>query len=106
MANKVKPIKPSEAVKEKKAKFPDAVLEAFNELIAKNLVGCSSVVKQKDVMKLMVAKGLSCKEIYENGYLNVEDVYRKAGWRVVYDKPGYDENYDAFFEFTPATRRV
>lgn len=28
-----------------------------------------------------------------------EDIYRKEGWHVSYDKPVYDENYPSTFEF-------
>ena len=39
------------------------------------------------------------KMLYEKHYLDVEDAYRKRGWIVDYDKPAYNETYDAFFEF-------
>lgn len=39
-------------------------------------------------------------DVFERGYLDIEETYRKAGWSVVYDKPGYNETYDAFYTFT------
>ena len=27
-------------------------------------------------------------------------LFEEAGWNVQYDKPGYNENYDAYFKFT------
>ena len=33
------------------------------------------------------------------GWLDVEGIYRKAGWDVEYDSPGYCEDYPATFKF-------
>lgn len=30
----------------------------------------------------------------------LDAVYEKAGWKVSYDKPGYNESYDPYFKFT------
>lgn len=38
--------------------------------------------------------------IFDKHWLDIEDTYRKAGWNVEYDKPGYCENYDAYFVFS------
>jgi hypothetical protein len=100
MAKKVAPIRPSEVASEKKRTFPSAVLASFNELITQEFVSNSANIKQDDVVELMVKKGLDRKEIYDKGWLDVEDVYRAAGWHVKYDKPAYNETYPASFTFT------
>jgi hypothetical protein len=105
MANKVKPIKPSEVASKKGSDFPDAVFEAFNELIARDFHEGSATVLQSDVVELMIKKGLKREEIYEHGWLNVEEAYRAAGWGVEYDKPGYNETYRADFTFTARKSR-
>ena len=38
-------------------------------------------------------------KVFKNKWLDVEEVYRKAGWKVEYDKPGYCEDYEAYFVF-------
>jgi len=97
----VRPIKPSEVANKKLINFPDAVFEAFNQLIAQNFSGGSAVVKQKDVVALVVGRGIEAEAIYKNHWLDVEDVYRAAGWRVMYDKPAYCEDwYDPYFKFS------
>ena len=48
----------------------------------------------------VVAKALKRKEIYDKNWLDVEDVYESAGWKVEYDKPGYNENYEPTFTFS------
>lgn len=99
MSNKVHPIKPGDLGAEKQKLFPDAVLESFNELITQKWSGGSANIRQDDVIVLMVKKGLQQKEIYANGWLDVEDIYRAAGWSVIYDKPAYNESYSATFTF-------
>jgi len=100
MATKVHPIKPSDVAKGKKAVFPDAALQAFNELIAKGYSNGSATVKQDDVLALMVKKGLKRKAIFDNHWLDVEELYEDAGWEVEYDKPGFNESYSATFKFS------
>ncbi len=99
MSNSVQPIKPDEIVGEKERIFPDVVLESFNTIIARNFSNGSANVKQEDVIALMLEKGLTREEIHRNGYLNVEEIYRSKGWKVSYDKPGFNESYPATFTF-------
>lgn len=95
------PISPDEVVEAKQKYFPPEIFEAFNEEIAKNFSnGCARVI-QRDVANRIANKmGYdNTSIIYSNKYLDVEEVYRAAGWKVCYDKPAYNENYDAYFEF-------
>lgn len=119
MGNTVKPITPEEISEAKLESMPDEVIEAFNELIIKGYDATTktSKVKQNDVAELIVSKIVdgSSKEylewtevrskIFANGWLNVEDIYHKAGWNVSFDKAGYCETYDSFFEFKKRTTR-
>jgi len=43
-------------------------------------------------------------EIFDRGWLDVEDLYRISGWRVEYHKPGYNETYEPTFEFQSTLR--
>jgi hypothetical protein len=94
----VVPIKPQDIKKGKV--FPDKVIEAFNELILKNYHGTSAIVKQEDVVVLMLEKGLEREDIFDNNWLDVENVYRRAGWHVEYDEPGFNESYPATYIFS------
>jgi hypothetical protein len=94
-----KPITPAEVVKLKVTLIPDLVIEAFNELIAENYSGGYSSFTEKKVVARIVKKGISSTEAYANHWLDVEDLYRSIGWKVEYDKPGYNESYDATFTF-------
>ncbi|MFA6421911.1 MAG: hypothetical protein WCV92_00700 [Candidatus Buchananbacteria bacterium] len=100
MDKKVAPIKPSDVAKQKQASFPNEVLEAFNQLIAEKFNNGYATIRQDDVVAILVAKGLNRPEIFKKGWLDVEGIYRKAGWKVAYDKPAYNESYPATFTFS------
>ena len=97
-----KPITPKEALSLKRASIPDEVYEAFNELIASEISASGyCTIYQDKVVKLIQSK-LDCKraEVFSKGWLDVEEQYIKAGWDVKYDKPGYNETYEANFVFS------
>ena len=91
---------PNEVLEVRKASMPDAVLELFNELIMQKFNGSEAVVYQKTVVSKLEARGYSRNDIYNKGWLDVEDIYREKGWKVYYDKPAYCESYDAYFKFS------
>ena len=91
------PIKPSEL---KIRDVPEVVYDCFNNLIQEKFTKDSAVVYQKEIVALMVESGLIQKDIFSKGWLDIEEAYRKAGWKVEYDKPGYNESGEAFFRFT------
>lgn len=95
----MKAITPQEAAKSKASTIPDAVFKAFNQLIVANLDRGSATFRQDDVMKVLVSQGFKRDEVFENSWLDVESTYRKVGWKVEYDKPGYNEDYPATFTF-------
>lgn len=96
------PLSPKDVSNAKQVTFPPEVFEAFNTLITENFNAGSARVVQKDaVAKIVSLMNLEKDDIvYEKGWLNVEDVYRKAGWKVEYDKPAYNETYNAYFVFS------
>jgi len=97
---KIKPITPSEVVVQKEKSFPEEVIQVFNDLIANNWNGRESCFTLK-VARSAVVKALKLKKIkFEDCYLDIEEIYRKQGWNVIYDKPAIDESYDSFFKFT------
>jgi hypothetical protein len=100
----MKPITPEEVVEKKRESLPDFVIDAFNKLIAERWDGRDSSFKQDDVIALIVghdsALAATREEIFSKHYLDVEDIYREAGWGVLYEKPGYNETGPAVFRFT------
>lgn len=103
----IKPITPRQAKAGRMNIIPDEVLDAFNELITENMNRDQSTFKQKDVLTRIRSKlndtfgnQYTDQVICNSGWLNIEDLYRAAGWKVGYDRPGYNETGDATFNFT------
>jgi hypothetical protein len=96
-------IKPSEVIEYKKEKvIPEYVFDAFNFLIAKNFSSKSSRFTQDWVVSEILKRspeGVTREYLFDNHFLDIEDIYRDAGWCVEYDKPAYCESYSATFEF-------
>lgn len=100
MSNPGHPISPDEAVDLKGLLIPEAVFQCFNAIIAENYYNGHATFKQDDVIALIAGRMDCSREyVFLKHWLDVEDVYRKAGWTVRYDKPGYNETYNATFEF-------
>lgn len=98
--NKVQPVTPRE-VEQTLIPFPDDVLTAFNMIIAQNYRNGVSRFEQSEVVAAIIAlTGKPRNHIFDNHWLDVETVYRRAGWKVEYDKPGYNETYEPTFTFT------
>lgn len=96
-----KPISASEIDQVKAASIPDEVIEAFNELIQKSWDGYQAIVKQSVVADLAAKKlNVSRQTLFDNHWLDVEKMFKQAGWKVDYDKPGYNEDYEASFTFS------
>ena len=96
-----RPIRPEEVVC---TGIPDNVIEAFNELIQENIRGKQAVILQEEIIYRILSKYLdeptiTRETIYENDWLDVEDLFRDAGWQVVYDKPSLYDSYPATFTF-------
>ena len=97
MPEKVMPIKPSEV----KSTKPDVVIEIFNGLIKSFWDGTEAHIKQEDAAALIARRmNISQKEVFNKHYLDIESIYRQAGWEVTYSKPAYNETpYDPYFIF-------
>lgn len=100
MKNKTVPIKPEEVVAKRLVDIPEEVIQVFNELISQNWNGHSATVDQSKACKA-ICKALKIKsyEAYERNLLDIESLYEQSGWVVKYDKPGYNESYEAHYVF-------
>lgn len=79
-------------------KIPEEVIGIFNELITLNYNnGTSKVLQDVVVTKISEVLGIERNKVFANHYLDIEDLYTE--WDVIYDKPGYNESYAAFFIF-------
>lgn len=108
MTDTIKPITPDEIGSKKKELIPDFVIQAFNTLIAKNWNTRQAKVKQDGVIEQIIFNyGEKFREmpddirqkIFDNKWLDVEEIYRDAGWIVNYYRPAYCETFQAYYIF-------
>ena len=104
-----KPITPDQVQSEKDLTIPDEIIKVFNHLIVKNWDGRCSIVYQDELLEVVEeafdanGKGITrqmMQMIFDNRWLDVEPLFKEAGWNVEYDKPAYCESYPATFKFT------
>jgi hypothetical protein len=101
-----RPIRPDEIQEPLPASPPPAVFDAFNELIAKNMqYGGVSHVLQEDAVHLILQRIPDATKdiIFKKGWLDVEETYRAAGWRVKYARPCMLDDspgFPPYFEFS------
>lgn len=96
----VKPIKPSQVIDKLGLSLPDYVTRAVNNLIARNWSGRSSCFKYSDLKREINSLRESDTLEIVNFPTNFEPVYENAGWKVVCDRPGYNESYETNWTFT------
>lgn len=104
--NQVQPISPQALAQAHAARIPDFVIEAFNELIVEKAGGHKRATFTLDVAIARVllkasAAGHECtsQSVLANKWMDVEGLFRKAGWKVDYDQPGYNESYTPVYTF-------
>jgi len=94
-------ITPDEVRKSRKDYIPEVVFKEINNLIVEKFDGVESKVLQEEIIQRICNEetGLTSQKVFERHYLDIEDFYKEAGWKVTYDKPAYCENYKAYFIF-------
>ncbi len=96
----VRPIAPDEVLEVKIEQLPNEVLQTFNSAIAENVRHGLARILQKDIVAALEGLGMNRQEIYKRHWLDVEDIYRQAGWEVKYDSPSYGDNdFEPYFVF-------
>lgn len=96
------PMTPSEASGLKRLVIPAFVFRAVNTVLAKEFNGRSATLRQCDVVKAIMDENpeVTKSELFDNRWMDFEPAYRAQGWKVEYDKPGYNESYEATYKFT------
>lgn len=98
----MEPIRPSEARKEIKKALPAFVIEAVNILIVSNLDSNDHANFTYDELEEKIQELNPDKESeFNRAWLDVEDIFRDYGWKVVVDNPGYCETYKGNYTFSP-----
>lgn len=101
------PITPVAAFEQKQGAIPAAVYDVVNALIVKHLdAGGTAVVLQEAIVASLEGLGYARADVYAARWLDFEKAYEAAGWRVRFERPGYNEDGFATFTFTSCARRA
>ncbi len=96
--NHVGPIKPEDV---KVAPIPEEVIHVFNDLIQKHWDGEGATIEQGKVLQVVsLAMGISKDEVLDRNYLNIEEIYREAGWKVIYHSQTSVDDLLPWFSFS------
>ncbi len=95
-------ITPDKIQMKARKKIPQHIIDAVNEMITAEWDGRHAIFTQDDLMELVLKKSAkpTKQEIYDGKLFDFEYVFRREGWVVVYDKPNYNEDYNANFTFS------
>lgn len=98
----IRPITPDDIGTHKYEVLPKTVIVTWNELIALNFTAGRARIEQEEIV-CALCKAMACerRHVFDQKWLDIEEVYREFGWDVAYDKPGYNEGYEPSFKFTP-----
>ena len=104
-----KPFSPDDAliksVELKIANIPDFVIDAVNELLARNFINGTATFNQDDVIvAIQKRQDIERHIIFNKKYLDFEDLFREQGWDVTYHKGAYYETWTPFFVFKSKTK--
>ena len=98
----IKPLTPGEIKASPKAH--PTIINVVNELLRHKFDGNQAVILQDEIVNefLKIELDYTTERIFKEKLMDFEPVFRNAGWKVSYDKPGYSErHYPARFEFSP-----
>lgn len=97
-------IRPDQALAAKTSNIPAYVIEAANDLLVSKIsLSGEATFTVPELADLAIEKAraqgepISHDKLFENKWLDIEPVFREAGWKVKFIKtPYYDSNPDSF----------
>ncbi len=101
------PITPKQARERHSVTIPNEVITAINDLLVENASeSCTRIVITQDEIisraTFLMAehdKTVSRNDFFDRRWLDFEPIFRKAGWKVEYTRPGYNESFTAYWTF-------
>lgn len=92
-------LSPKDITERQRKLIPPFVTEAIDNLLAQKFDGSSAVFSLKEATEA-IKDSMPVFESFKSEWLNFEPIYREAGWKVVFDRPGCNEDYPATYRFS------
>jgi hypothetical protein len=97
----VQPITKQQVCQSKQTSMPPEVIEAFNELIIKNINSDGiAIVKCNEVEDLIIAKLFIESKDFDYKWLDIEPIFENFGWKVRYNSPSFANSHESNFKFS------
>lgn len=99
-----KPISPNEIMSNLDKIIPPVVITAINNLLKKKFRGSKTKIEQNEIISEIISldNAITRDEIFDNKWLDFEEIYSKNGWDVKYNKINfYDDSPRSYFLFEP-----
>jgi len=91
---------PQDALESHEHNLPEEILAAVNTLLSERVASGRVTITQPELLELVTKDGkFTSAEIFARKWFDFEGVYRKAGWKVSYDKPDYNGSGNAYWTF-------
>lgn len=105
----MKPISPQEANDYFQKNIPSFVIDAVNSLISSkftpsksSFILLHSEVKNKILSQMdLYNTQYNAQMIWDDGFMDIEDSYRKYGWDVSYVKKSIGDTFESHYQFKP-----
>lgn len=79
--------------------IPEELLAVVNKFLAERIHKGQITITRKELADALQFTQINESEALERGWLDFEELYRAQGWKVTYDKPGFNETYVGFWLF-------
>lgn len=99
--SEIQPITPQEAKNNAKCNIPDFVIIGINNAITKNYRKSGFSISQDEIIFEIkkISPNTSSETIFNNNWLDFEELYKNFGWNISYESPDRDENFKSYFKF-------
>ena len=96
----IKPVRPEDVFKQEEHTIHPSMIRAIN-LFLTRFDGNQTTITVEELVEqfLKFEPSWTRDMIWDKKQLGFEGLYKASGWDVVYEKPGYNENYTPFFVF-------
>lgn len=93
---------PNDAIARHGETIPEEILGIVNDFLVARVHRKSFIISQQEIVDKLSLTSITEAEALDKGWFDFEDAYRRRGWRVTYDRPGFNESYGAFWRFQVA----
>ncbi len=105
--NPVTPLTPKQVREMHQKNIPEEIIFAVNRLLVKGgseppiriVIEQNEVIEEATAIMKSNGKTIERNDFFKNHWLDFEPIFREAGWKVTFKKPGFNESFPAYWTF-------